>query len=288
MLASVSVSGGEAAAQASTTPVPSFPCNFSSECSGFLELAGVQDAIFSCNFGRCVKARPVNDVWQLSESTAAPHYTGFSTLVKHRSRVWSRLAPSYTTTCPGWQSAPTTGTVTAGVSSDIPTHIELSKNKSIHIWNYRKNADLCFCHHGRCSNIKWECHTASECKAHQKCKDKKCVCVGKFEVYIFEDYVISSQWKRTLASSSVTQKRTVTTGTTRVTYRRDTSAGELWNIFYYEEQSPPLTARNSWLEGFSYGRVNSTIERIQDRHYIEQEHPSNHEFLALWGVDCCS
>ena len=62
MLASVMVSGCEAAAQASTTPVPSFPCNFSSECSGFLELAGVQDAIFSCNFGRCVKARPVNDV----------------------------------------------------------------------------------------------------------------------------------------------------------------------------------------------------------------------------------
>ena len=186
MLASVSVSGGEAAAQASTTPVPSFPCNFSSECSGFLELAGVQDAIFSCNFGRCVKARPVNDVWQLSESATTPHYTGFSTLVKHRSRVWSRLAPSYTTTFPGWQSAPTTGTVTAGVSSYIFTHIELSKNKSIHIWNYRKNADLCFCHHGRCSNIKWECHTASECKAHQKCKDKKCVCVGKFEVYILK------------------------------------------------------------------------------------------------------
>ena len=40
-----------------------------------------------------------------------------SILVKHRSRVWSRLAPSYTTTCPDWQSAPTTGTVTAGIST---------------------------------------------------------------------------------------------------------------------------------------------------------------------------
>ena len=129
-------------------------------------------------------------LWTMFDSCQNPlqrHTTPASSiLVKHRSRVWSRLAPSYTTTFPGWQSAPTTGTVTAGVSSYIFTHIELSKNKSIHIWNYRKNADLCFCHHGRCSNIKWECHTASECKAHQKCKDKKCVCVGKFEVYILK------------------------------------------------------------------------------------------------------
>lgn len=42
--------------------------------------------------------------------------------------------------------------------------------------NCRANPEKCYCKNGFCTEERWECHEAPDCKKLPKCKDKNCTC----------------------------------------------------------------------------------------------------------------